>query len=408
MHPVQTSPSGALHMSVLLAAFLCAACVTEPRVEAPSAALSSTLPSFSTPIRADPMNRAAYDAYVSQWGARAAAASDGEFDVLSISGGGAGGAYGAGVLVGLSQAHARPQFEIVTGVSTGALIAPFAFLGPDYDRALSEGYAEGAAGLRRPLGLSSLFGVGVFDGARLRALVDRFITDDVIEAVARASASGRLLVVATTDLDRGETVIWNMGAIAARGGEPGHRLFREVILASASVPGLFPPVMIRVDDSGRRFEEMHVDGGASLPFFVSPDLLTTNAAPASLRGAHIYVIDNGQLGLPTHTTPVNTSAIAARAFATVLMHYSRISLEEVDAFAARNAMSFRFTAIAPEYPYAGPLGFDRPSMNALFAYGQRCAASDQIWLDLHAAILRAQRGVASSSTTGNAPCPTER
>ncbi|WP_158764706.1 patatin-like phospholipase family protein [Terricaulis silvestris] len=381
--------------------------MTAPRVEAPTAALSPTLPGFDTPVRADPMNRAAYQAYVSAWGGRAAAAvTDGSFDVLSISGGGAGGTYGAGVLVGMTEAHTRPQFEIVTGVSTGALIAPIAFLGSDHDELLAEG-SEGVGQLTRPIGLGALFRIGIFDGRRLRNLVDRFMTDDIIDAVARASETGRLLVITTTDLDRGETVIWNMSAIAAQGGANGHRLFREVVLASASIPGLFPPVMIEIQDGERAFAEMHVDGGASLPFFVSPDLVTTSAAPAILHGANIYVIDNGQLAFTSRTTPMNTSAIASRAFATVLMHYSRTSLEETDAFARRNGMHLRFTAIPPEYPYAGPLGFDRSSMSALFQYGRRCASESHIWLDLHAAIARAQLTTPPATTPDAAPCPTD-
>src|ERR1700741_2925965 len=137
-----------LRAKALPAALLCSACVTGSRLDAPPATVFATPLGFEASVRADPMNRAAYDAFMSDWAARAVkATTDGSFDVLSMSGGGAGGAYGAGVLVGMTKAHTRPQFEIVTGVSTGALIAPAAFLGPEYDHLLEEGYARSAGSL---------------------------------------------------------------------------------------------------------------------------------------------------------------------------------------------------------------------------------------------------------------------
>ena len=186
--------------------------------------------------------------------ARARGASDKPISVLALSGGGADGAYGAGVLVGLDPSSGtRPEFQVVTGVSTGALIAPFAFLGPDWDGKLEEAFTGPAAGaLLSPRGFGALlFGPSVYRGRPLERLVGHYVDDALLQAVARENARGRKLLVATTDLDRQETVIWNMGEIAASGGPQARRLFRDVLVASASVPGVFPPKLIEVRDGGR-------------------------------------------------------------------------------------------------------------------------------------------------------------
>src|ERR1700734_752520 len=167
-------------------------------------------------------------------------------NILALSGGGADGAFGAGALVGLTRSALRPEFSVVTGVSTGALIAPYAFLGPDWDEELVEVYTSGRAEhLLHSRGLGALFGSSMYSGTPLKQLVDRYATDALIQAVAREASTGRLLLVATTDVSSGEPVIWDLGAIAMNGGAGARALFRDVLVASASVPGLFPPVVIR-------------------------------------------------------------------------------------------------------------------------------------------------------------------
>src|SRR5271168_2734897 len=170
-------------------------------------------------------------------------------NILALSGGGADGAFGAGALVGLTRSASRPQFSVVTGVSTGALIAPYAFLGPDWDDQLVEIYTSGRAEhLLHSRGLAALFGSSLYSGTPLKQLVDRYATDALIQAVAREASTGRLLLVATTDVSTGEPVIWDLGSIAMNGGASAKALFRDVLVASASVPGLFPPVVIRVQE----------------------------------------------------------------------------------------------------------------------------------------------------------------
>jgi len=189
--------------------------------------------------------------------------------ILALSGGGAGGAFGAGALVGLTRSASRPSFSVVTGVSTGALIAPYAFLGPAWDDRLIEVYTSGRAEhLLQSRGLGALFGSSVYRGAPLKDLVDRYATDELIEAVAHEASTGRLLLVATTEVSTGEPVVWDLGSIAMNGGAGARVLFRDVLVASASVPGLFPPVVIRVQEAQALYEEVHVDGATTVPFLV--------------------------------------------------------------------------------------------------------------------------------------------
>lgn len=189
---------------------------------------------------------------------------------LALSGGGQDGAFGAGFLVGWTQSRERPRFEVVTGVSAGALIAPFAFLGRGYDnqlRAMWTRYGTDDLVVKQPL-------VGIFGGPALADtkpladLIARHIDRRFLAAVASEYRKGRLLLVGTTNLDAQRPVVWNMGEIAASGHPEALDLFRQVLLASAAVPGAFSPVHITVEVNGRKHEEMHVDGGATRELFI--------------------------------------------------------------------------------------------------------------------------------------------
>jgi hypothetical protein len=385
-----------------------AACTTVPRLDTPTAAsLSAAPPGFSRPIRSDTLDRRFFEASADRTTADLSAASDGSIDLLALSGGGAGGSFGAGVLVGLTKANARPGFEVVTGVSTGALISPFAFLGPDWDSKLTEAFSGKATkGLMKSRGIGALFGVGVYYGQPLHDLVDSFVTDDMISAIAREAATGRMLLVATTNLDREETQIWNMGAIAMQGGDRSRELFRDVLVASASVPGVFPPVMIEVKDGEQTWQEMHVDDGASTPFFVVPDIaMILGYAPVVLRGAHIYVIVNGQASSAPRTTEVNTVSVVARSFTAVLNHMTRTALAQTDSYASRTGMSFVFTTIPHDVQFGGSLAFDEANMKATFDYGVRCGAAKQVWVTPKQALQHTLSAGATLQPADVASCP---
>ena len=244
----------ALRWALVSGAFALVGCTALPRRDAPPTLFGSAAPvGFPSEVRFLSTDRASVERKSTAALQRMKSSSkDGTVRALVLSGGGAGGAFGAGALVGLSRRQERPQYDVVTGVSAGALIAPFAFLGSEWDSQLTEAFTSGRGEQMSLNGLFALpFGASRRSAA-LTELVDRYVTPDLVRAVAREAASGRLLWVATTDLDKEETVIWDMGAIAMHGGEPARKLFRDVLVASASIPGVFEPVLIHVQQGGGR------------------------------------------------------------------------------------------------------------------------------------------------------------
>jgi len=392
------NPEVRLILSVCLVAIV-AGCAAIHREQAPEMLFNTTTPvGFASVVRyangyADGDARAIGSRFSETLERRRAASMDGTLNILALSGGGAGGAFGAGALVGLSRRGERPQFDIVTGVSAGALIAPFAFLGSAWDEHLADAFSGARSEhLLDSRGIGILFRPGFYRSEPLVELVDHFVTDELIQAVARQAALGRLLLVATTDLDKEETVIWDMGRIAAHGGEAARTLFRNVLVASASIPGAFSPMVIAVEKAGVRYDEMHVDGDATVPFFVAPALAYVRPIDANrLKGAHIYVLVNGQLGGVPHTTPVDTISILTRSFSSTLTHLARANVVLTSEFAQKNDMNFRFSSIPIDYPFHGPLDFQQSSMRALFNYGADCAREGRLWTTVEESIAHGQR-----------------
>jgi predicted acylesterase/phospholipase RssA len=302
-------------------------------------------------------------------------------NILALSGGGADGAFGAGALVGLTRSISRPQFSVVTGVSTGALIAPYAFLGSDWDDKLLEVYTSGRAEhLLKSRGLAALFGSSVYSGEPLKGLVDRYATDALIQAVAREASTGRLLLVATTDVSTGEAVIWDLGSIAMNGGAGARALFRDVLVASASVPGLFPPVVIRVREQQALYDEVHVDGTISMPFFVPLGFVSVSRASSNPSDAvTVYVIVDGRLSEQPAPIRLRTRSILSRSVSAGLNHMLRTTLELTASDAQLRGAQFHFAAIPVGYPTLNSFDFRTSSMKSLFQYGYKCAQAGRLW-----------------------------
>ncbi|WP_425996581.1 patatin-like phospholipase family protein [Caulobacter sp. DWR1-3-2b1] len=303
-----------------------------------------------------------------------------DFNILALSGGASGGAFGAGVLTGLSKAGTRPEFAIVTGVSTGALIAPLAFLGSAWDERLTDAYVGGhAAELFSIKGFAGL-GPSLFKGEGLDALVSPFIDEVVINAVAREHARGRRLLIATTNLDSQKATIWDMGAIAAKGGEASVRLFRDVLIASATVPGLFPPKLFDVEAAGVRHQEMHVDGGVAAPLFLMPDaLLHWRNLGERLRRGRVYVIVNTVLEPSPRSTPPGVASIMGRSFETMLRFSYRQALSLASGFCARHNLPLSVASIPSSFDHLNMLKFDTATMRAIFDEAERLAGVNAIW-----------------------------
>jgi hypothetical protein len=367
----------------ILLALLATGCAGAPRRSAPPFSDVEAVPvGFPSTVRIVDDTRRAFETRAPKVLDQVrAAAKDQPINVLAVSGGGVGAAFGAGALVGWSREGTRPQFQIVTGVSAGALIAPFAFLGPTWDTQLIELFSgTRTQNLLQPHWISALFRASIYRGKPLADLVDHYVTADLLRAVATEAGKGRLLLVATTDLDREQTVIWNLGVIAAQGGDSARRLFRDVIIASASIPGVFPPVLIRVTKSGMLFDEMHVDGGTTSSLFIAPQM--ANILPFGsnlLDGANVYLIVNGQFGSRSQSISMRTIPILRRGITAALQSGSFDAVEIALSLAQRNGMRLRVTEIPNDYPYLGPLNAQPSNMKALFDFGERCARAQQLW-----------------------------
>ena len=206
-----------------------------------------------------------------------------------ISGGGDWGAFGAGVLKGWGNVTgdlARPQFDVVTGVSTGALIAPFAFLGRAYDSQLAGLFTSyGADQIYESNILSGIFGGKALANSKpLAKLIETYVDASFLRRVAEERTKGRFLLVGTTNLDAQRPVYWDMGKIAQKGDNQALELFRHVLLASASIPGIFPPVLVQVEAGGQVYQEMHVDGGTTREVFFTIADFSVHRAPAAAPG----------------------------------------------------------------------------------------------------------------------------
>jgi predicted acylesterase/phospholipase RssA len=293
-------------------------------------------------------------------------------------------------------------------VSAGALIAPYAFLGPAWDQQLIEVYTSGRAEhLLQSRGLGALFGSSVYRGEPLKDLVDHYATDELIQAVAHEASTGRLLLVATTDVSTGQQVVWDLGSIAMNGGTGARALFRDVLVASASVPGLFPPVVIRVQEQEALSEEVHVDGTTTVPFLVPSGFVEPSPDVSDrLHGAAVYVIVNGRLSEQPASTRLRTKSTLSRGVPARLNRTFRTTLELTAADAEREGAQFQFAAIPVAYPQLDPFDFRTPTMRSLFQYGYRCAQASRLWISVQGA------GSDEASRTGtvagqNTPCPVD-
>ncbi|WP_068085241.1 patatin-like phospholipase family protein [Novosphingobium rosa] len=298
--------------------------------------------------------------------------------VLALSGGSDKGAYSAGVLNAWSRQGGRPSFDIVTGVSTGSLIAPFAFLGEQEDGELKAIYTGvSRKDIYHQRILSGLFGGPSLMSTRpLQALIARHITPALLDRIAVQHRRGRRLLVMTTNLDAERGVIWDMGAIAASGAPDRLSLFRQVLLASASIPGVFPPVLIHSEAHGHRFAEMHVDGGTVSGFFVLPRAMLSAAAQSPRVNGTIYVFYNGRLEPEFELVKPKTFDVVGRALATVLGENDRTSLDDLKGFAREGLGTVIVCAIEKKTAHDGAPLFDTTHMREMYALGEQQTAPD--------------------------------
>src|SRR5262245_12044086 len=310
------------------------------------------------------------------------------YNYLAISGGGSDGAFGAGILNGWSAKGNRPKFKVVTGVSTGALIAPFAFLGPEYDPQIEEAYTTinpSRVYLARHL-ISILWEESVADNTPLKELVAKYVTSDILDAIAVEHAKGRRLYVATSNLDREEPVIWDMGAIASSKDPAKLEMFRSVLVASASIPALFPPTLVKVTFGGKPYDELHCDGGV---FFQSFFIGSAIDLPALIREAHpdykgrvfqeLYIIRNGSITPARKQIPRGVRSISERAIMTLLKVSGINDLYRLFLSTEHDDIDFYFVALPADYVRSTDEEFNEAEMNRQYDLGYQLGARGVPW-----------------------------
>lgn len=295
-------------------------------------------------------------------------------EYLALSGGGGDGAFGAGVLAGWTARGDRPEFEIVTGISAGAVIAPFAFLGPAYDDKLREIWTQYRTSelVTTQILPGLLGGAALADTSNFQDLVAQYIDQAMLDEIAAQYQRGRILFVGTTNLDAQRPVVWNMGEIAASKHPDSLALFRKVILASAAIPGAFPPVNIPVTVDGKPYEEMHVDGGVTREVFVLPvqaPFRAFNKLYPAKPIRKIYVVKNGKVTPETEVVKPKVFSIAARSISTLIKSQNYGELYRIDRMAKDDGAEFHLAAIPPTFTRVAKEFFDPQYQKALYEEG---------------------------------------
>jgi hypothetical protein len=301
-----------------------------------------------------------------------------------LSGGGMNGAFTAGVLKGWTASGARPRFDVVTGISTGALIAPFAFLGPEYDAELERLYTS----VRREniIGPRLLCLDSVASSKPLEQLIAAGATPEMLHGITLAHRQGRRLYVGTTNLDTKRLVVWDLGAIASRDSEESKALFQRVLLASCSVPALLPPVPIDVEIDGKRCTELHVDGGVIASVFLQPRMLgigPNGELPPIAAPPTVYVVVAGKLGPEIVPTKWELLSISTESLGAVFQARTEGDLAQLFLLARYAKANFALTGVRQNLVSKGDcISFDPQVMRGLFDEGYRAAKNGTAWQSL--------------------------
>ena len=306
-------------------------------------------------------------------------------NLLAISGGAEDGAFGAGLLVGWSDAGTRPVFDLVTGVSSGALIAPFAFLGREHDGQLRDIFTKYG---RKDIFTYNVHGLiegsALADDSPLAKLIEKYVDEAFLQKIARARVKGRILLIGTTNLDTQRPVLWDMGRIAMSSDRDALGLFRKILLASATLPGVFPPVRIQVRVGGQSYDELHVDGGVTRQVFIAPSIFSfvshdeRPGRPATKP--RLYVVRNGKIDPEWQSVSENVVSITQRSISTLIKNQGIGDLYRIYSITKRGGIDFNLASIPPDFNEASEEPFDQKYMVALFDRGYNLASHNYSWV----------------------------
>ncbi|HJZ60389.1 MAG TPA: patatin-like phospholipase family protein [Gemmataceae bacterium] len=306
-------------------------------------------------------------------------------NVLCLSGGGSFGAYSAGVLCGWTERGDRPCFDVVTGISTGALIAPFAFLGPQYDQQMKEFYTTlENRDIYKLHPVRGLLGESLADNAPLGRQIDKVLTPQMIAEVAEAHRQGRRLYIGTTEEEGKRFIVWDLGAIACRNGPGDRELIRQILLGSSGIPGFFPASKIDVWVDGRCYTERHIDGGVSQGIFLRPPYvppeLQDDPAALNMAGTQVWAIVAGKIYADPEVIKDRSLANAGKSVSTIIYAQTRGDLQRMYTLCLLNGMDLYITAIPATYPAPVSATEFKPEVTSgLFEEGRRVIHSPEAW-----------------------------
>lgn len=347
-------------LAVLAVALLLAACVSSRPDESPET--RALVPLEAVVINAVPEFGPAA-------GTHSATDAGRRHHVLALSSGGAEGAYGAGVMKGWTESGERPEFDVVSGVSTGALIAVLAFLGPEYDDELERFYTETRArDVYRVRGALSILSDSLLDNSPLKSRIEAVVTRELLDKVAAEHRKGRRLYVATTNLDAGDLVVWDMGDVALGGRANDVQFFQKILRASAAIPGLFPPVYIK-PLTGNQKRQAHVDGGLKAPVLIGDYMF-----PPEARASSVYVVVNDFTARLNDTTPIRASllSIARKSIAELMRELLEETVFRGFVLSRQLKADFHLTSIPTEFGISDEnLNFDPERNRRLFEEGRK-------------------------------------
>jgi len=399
-----------LQCGLVLHVLLCSGCAHHQRACVPNRLLApeATIDLQSTADHNFAADREALGASLAHIKAMSPAVDDTakKYNVLALSGGGSHGAFTAGVLNGWSASGQRPTLDIVSGVSTGALIATYAFLGSQYDDRVREMYMATTQGdiYKMRCKASVLWKDSAASSEPLQQLIAKHVTPQLLCAVAMAHSQGRRLYVGTTNLDTGRLVIWDMGAVAQSGQENALCLYRQIILASASVPGFLPPVHIDVTINGRRYTEMHADGGTTAQVFFRTSMLGLDPAQFAggrrpLAGSHVYIIVAGKAYPDPNCVNPRAVKIAASALTALTHAQTRNDLVRIYTLTMLTGMDFHLANIPQDMAINNDsLSFNPADMQRLYQCGFQLAQTGRAWADVPPVLDASQQSVPRSGT----------
>ncbi|MEZ9781910.1 patatin-like phospholipase family protein [Vibrio cyclitrophicus] len=310
-----------------------------------------------------------------------------QLNILALSGGGANGAFGAGILIGLEESGQLKDYSIVTGISAGALMAPFVFIGGDAFSKMKEVMLNinDKSVLGKKNFLNTVFKDAFTDGEHLYQFIAEAFPEPMIEQIATQHRSGKRLFIGTTHFDSGELVIWNVGAIANSEMPNKSVLIYKVLAASASIPGVFPPQFINVEHEGVIFEELHVDGGLATQVFFNPSNFDYQQISDSLgleTSPQLDIIRNGSLKAPYHSLRDKGLDLVAKSVSSLTLAQTRGDLYRMKYICEINNIDMQFTYMEQDFSYAKRTKdmFDEHYLLTIYKYGYHKATRGKPWV----------------------------